>query len=227
MARFRRKPFRRGGLKRKRRFSKRGGRKFNKRVKFAINKFAERKYLDYAYNGTAPAASVIVYSNLGIAQGSSAAGQRIGNEIYNRSLKIRLHCTSTNSGDSGPIHWRIVIGCWKDYTVSAPSMGTVLQDTSYWDISPLYRTYLLQKKWIPMWDKTFMTSVSGGKIEGNMNTDRYFNLKFIGKRLPMKRAMYNSSNNPQNAYFVLVMTDAVTISYPSWSIYSRLTYTDV
>lgn len=203
------------------------GRKFNKRVKRAINKFAERKYYDYSAQTSVPAAGQFFYFNSGIGQGVSAVGARIGNEIYARSLKIRLNYNCYSSFD--PIfNTRIIIGCWKNYQSSTPSATQLLENvTSFYDISPFGRLNLQDKKWIPMYDRTFITANSSTAGNLNEKTEKYITLKFNGKRLPMKRHVYNSANYPQNVYFMWVGNQAINLSYPVMNVWSRFTYTDV
>lgn len=224
MARFKRSVRRGRSLKRKRRsFKRRGGRRFLKRVKFAINKFAERKYLDVVGGGNVGLTGQFSYFNLGVAPGTGE-GQRVGTEIYMRSLKIRLITSCLNATDSGPLAARIIIGCWKDYQNTAPLMSTILEDTTYAQISPYYRIFLQDKKWIPMYDKSFFMD------QDNNNgylPEKLWNFRFSGKRLPMKRTTYNGSNYPDHAYFMLIWTSALNVTLPSYITYTRMTYTDV
>lgn len=230
MARFRRR-----GLKRKRKsfgrkrsFKRGGGKRFAKRVKRAVNQFAEKKYLEQAISADISGISgTFYYFNNAVQQGTTI-NQRVGDKTQARSLRIFGRLISHPSQTEIDTHWRIIVGCWKDYTVTVPVIASLLSVTGNPDCSLLARLPLQQRKWIPMMDKRIMTTKA---VLGNdvMHSTRYFDWKFSGKRLPMKRQTYTSANDPQNVYFLFLVNDSLDAptQRPFVEFNSRFTWTDV
>lgn len=213
--------FKRGrGIKRKRgRFQRSRGRKFNKRVKRAIIKFAEKKYIDAfpLYDNIVATTPIVVPCGFNPAVGT-AQGQRIGAEIFRRSLNLK----ATLFSDGDFTQWRIIVICWNDLLQGAPATSDILENTglpllSYWN-----RSNLKSKRFIPMYDR--LISVNSN---GSANTVKNLALKFTGKRLPRKRVVYNSAGNVDYGYYMFLMSDHIAASPVTARLVGRMTYTDV
>lgn len=90
--------------------------------------------------------------------------------------------------------------------------------------SPYNRTTLQSRMWIPMYDR--MLTIGSETLYAN-SVFKYIKLTFSGKRLPMKRTAYDSTNEPDHAYFMLMISTNGGASPLVVTDYSRLTYTDV
>lgn len=220
MARFRRRnSFKRGGrsLKRKRRSFRIKKRKFNKRIKRAVNSFAEKKYVDYSTSGNATNGGTFLFFNTSIAQGTGS-NARVGLKVFARSLRIRLLLKN----DSGAVRrWRIIMGVWNDYTSTSPSTTAILQNPTSESITLYKRETLQQKEWVPMYDRTMV-------LWDYPAPQKILKINLSGKRLAHKTNIFSTTNIVQNAYFMLILTDYAGVGpYPEYYLNSRLTFTDV
>lgn len=201
---------------------RRSSKRFNGRVNKAIEKFAEKKYVDLIAQGqqVTNANSPVLLVNV---PGQGVTDQnRVGTKIKIRSLNIRMFFNAGTA--AGQIdYFRLVIGCWKDYQLTSPSATGVLTNNTvdFWN-TMLNRTTLKAKRWIPMVDTRF--HLYGDATAGRRT--KTFNFKFSGKRLPMKNWEFNASL-PNQMYFMIILSDKVTPPYPAYNIFSRATYTDV
>lgn len=223
MARFKR-TFRKRGLKRKRgRFNRKPNRRFTKRVKIAVNSFAEKKASDGNFLFNATNTGTFTVLNSGLPQGTGNF-QRVGSQVTQRNLRINLIC---NNGAGAPIvYWRVVVGVWHDYTSTAPSTTAMFQNPTSQTLTMYNRIPLQQKEWTPMYDRTFQTYNNTTGYQGL--PVKVLKLNFRGKRLPNKKATYTSSSIVQDAYFILVFNSFVGVSsYPYAEGDYRITYTDV
>lgn len=204
---------------------KRSSRKFVKRVKYAVNKIAERKYTDNSTSASPTNAGTIQY--VGLPTQGVGTNQRVGLEYYLRSLSVNMLWQAGAGGNADNIQYiRVIIGCWKDYVSSVPSVSTLLESATNQSLSPYYRIYLSQRKWVPMYDKAFILGKLGSGT--NIPSARIMKLKFSGKRLPMKRVAA-SAGSADHMYFVMVQSNYVNVAggEPSVQIYTRVTFTDV
>lgn len=219
MARFKRGKRKWGGLKRRRSF-KRGGRKFNKRVKRAINKFAEKKYIDAnpLFNAGVGTVPTLIPMGFNPSQGTTQA-TRIGNAIYRRSLTIR----GTLSGDNNYTQWRIIVFCWNNQVLGTPLPGDILESTALPLLSFWNRSNLQMKRFTPMYDR--LITMNGG---GAAQFVKQVRLRFSGKRLPWKKTTYNvGTTTTDHAYYMMVMSDHLITSPVVFTCIGRMTYTDV
>lgn len=100
-----RRRFKRSYRRRTRGYRRRSYRRYARRVFKAVNSLAEKKYNDYIVEnavGTSGTLSRILY---GIEQGTGQ-NQRIGNQIMNRYVKMRLQI---NSQDEDGIYFRVAL----------------------------------------------------------------------------------------------------------------------
>lgn len=219
MARFRRRnSFKRGrSLKRKRRSFRIRKRRFNKRIKRAVNAFAEKKYIDYSTSGNATNSGQFLYFNTSISQGTGS-NTRVGLKCFARSLRIRLLLKS----DYGNVRrFRVIVGAWNDYTSTAPATTAILQNPTSESISLYKRETLQQKEWIPMYDRSFV-------LWDYTTPQKLLKINLSGKRLAAKTMIFSTTNVVQQAYFMLIITDYAGLGpYPEYYLNSRLTFTDV
>jgi len=200
------------------------GRGFSRKVKKVIESTAEKKAVQFQYIGSTSAGGVFLTFNTGISEGPSSL-ERTGDRIRARSLRIKGYVKGVSGDTDDVTFWRIIIGCWKDYSATSPVVTDILDDSAFILQSLWDRHALQQKKWIPMYDKIFRTS--GVATFAPQDSFKLFDLKFSGKRLPMKEHVYNSSNQPQNAYFMYIVNTYTGLpAYPPYQLNSRLTYTD-
>lgn len=61
---------------------------------------------------------------------------------------------------------------------------------------------------------------------GNSARVKTYKWKFIGKRLPNKNWEFNATNTPNHMYFMLILSEKVSVPYPAFTFNARLTYTD-
>lgn len=226
MAKFRRRGKRRFG-KRKRFLRRKSSKIFKRRVKRIINQTAEKKYIDATATTFVTNVGYFFVVNSGLSQGDTAT-TRTGNEVYARSLKMRL--LFLNNSTEQLVYWRVIVGCWKDYSVTSPSTTNILEAPTNQTLSPYYRLALQQRKWTPMYDKTFELNNSTAATSGSdvRSIIKILKLSFSGKRLPMKRIAYNAGSIPDHCYFVLMINSfAGAGNQPSAQGYARMTFTDV
>jgi hypothetical protein len=201
------------------------GRRFTKRVRRAVNKFAEKKYKDTVNSGNLTNAGSIVYFNNLISTGSTSVN-KVGDQIYNRSLKLRLILgAGTAITASEVLRVRVIVGCWHNYQLTGPSISSIMESPTSESLSFYQRKPLQARKWTPMYDRVFMLQ----SASANRNPIEIFKtLNFSGKRLPKKRAAYDSSNTVQDVYFIMMWSSWVgTPPAPYYYVDSRLTFTDV
>lgn len=168
---------------------------------------------------------IFYFLNDQITEGAGS-GERVGNKVHFRSLKIKGWIQGVTGETSPNTQWRVIIGCWHDYTQSTPTYAQLLGDPSYILQSFYNRDVLQAKAWVPMYDKIVNLTA-----EGSFDPARNIwitELSFAGKRLPNKDVQYNVNNMPNNAYFIwLANTSTEGIPYPRYQLNARLTYTDV
>lgn len=228
MAFYRRRKYGRKRLRFKRRYgrrTKRSGRRFTKRVRYAVNKFAEKKCIDGTYSGAVTNSGVIIPINATIATGSQS-NQKVGDQVYNRSLKLRLILGTGNSITATEVcRFRVIVGCWHDYQFTTPSITTIMENPTSESMSFYKRKPLQARRWTPMYDKviTLQSALSDRGL-----CEIFKTLNFSGKRLPKKRASYNDSNIVQDLYFIMIWNSWVgTPPTPYYYLDTRMTYTDV
>lgn len=226
MARFIRK--RRSNGRRTRRVSRRAkpSRGFARKVKRAVNTFAEKKAINTPLLGSVEGSNgVFWFFNDQITEGGGS-GQRVGNKIHVRSLKLKGWIQGVVGETSPNVQWRMIIGCWHDYPQSTPTYAQIFDDPPYILQSFYNRDILQAKAWVPMYDKIVNLTAEGSfSPEKNIHM---FELGFAGKRLPHKDMQYNTSDKPNSAYFIwLGNTSTEGIPYPRYQINARMTYTDV
>lgn len=126
---------------------------------------------------------------------------------------------------------RVMVVCWKDEQFAPPSsVGDFLTYTSSAQLmtSPHNRVALQNREWLPMYDRTFQLKHPESTVPGGPSTQKHMNLKFFGKRLPMKRMTFNAGNTPDHRYYLLVMSNLTGVTEGSVTTFiSRITYTDV
>lgn len=218
MARFKRGGRKLGrGRKRKRTF-KRGGRKFNKRVKLAINKFAEKKYIDSNPLFSNAVSTGVTFVQMGFVpiQGTSV-NTRIGDQIYRRSLTI----TGQLFGDSPYTQFRVVIFAWNQQIAGNPTTNDLFAMTTNPLISLYRRDTLQQKRMIIMFDKHY--TMNSGGASSYMRRVRY---RFSGKRLPWKKLTL-TAGAADKVYYMAIMSDHIVASPATANFVARMTYTDV
>lgn len=221
MARFRRRgSFKRRNFKRKRGRTIQRKRIFRKRVKFAVNSFAEKKAKEGTIAGSVTNASTTTILNSSIVQGTGG-NQRVGNNVYWRSLKLRLYFNNQNDADE--VRWRVIVGVWHDYSSTSPNQSAILQNPTAETTSFLNRNELQQKTWKPILDKTFTTrQILAGPLSKTMK------INIHGKRLPNKRGTFAAGNVIQDAYFIYMQSSYVGVgTAPDVQGHYRLTFTDV
>lgn len=210
-------------LKRKRSYRKRrNGSSFKRRVRRAVQSFADHKYKDGLNvtstfsNATAP---YILTPSIVAGTGES---DRVGNNINVRNLKIRFHFHGNSLGTQ--IHrCRIIVGCWTDYYSVAPQDTDFYQTLTNQDLTPLLRPNLEAHRWKPMYDRTFLL---GNVDDDSIPADKYMFLNFHGKNLPGKHLSYNSGGSPNNVYFFCIKNQD-SVNFPTYTFCSRFTWTDV
>jgi len=228
MARFIRKRRSYGrGRARTRRVSRRAkpSRGFTRKVKRAVNTFAEKKAFNRQIVGTIAGSNGIFYFlNDQIMEGVGSA-DRIGNKIHARALRIKGFVEGPVDSD-GRCTWRVIIGCWKDFQNSTPGYADILDDPSYIAQSLYQRDVLQAQKWVPMYDKLITTTATLGFSPDKSIS--FFDLQFAGKRLPMKDQQFNFGNKPNWGYFIwLANTATGGAPYPLYQFNMRMSYTDV
>lgn len=222
MAKFTRRRNGRRRAKLKRRKSFRSKRSFGRRVRREVNRMADKKFLDEYVTGTAFSnASDVVQIIPTIVTGTGDSA-RIGSEITVRSLKMffRVYGNPANTISNSTV--RIIVGCWKDFQLTSPNVARILTNITVATTSPLLRTYLQSKSWIPMYDRTFLINNSLDGVAGKL-----IKCNFSGKRLPMKRTQYNGSNVPDHCYFYLIINEQSAGNYPGYTLATRMTWVDV
>lgn len=227
MARFRRGLKRKRSFKRKR-YRKYGERKFNKRVKRAVTKFAEKRYVDNSQSlEVFGSDGQFLYFNNGISQGDGPT-LRQGSQIYARSLRLYGHFVGNNSSTGTEYQFRVIVGCWTQFPSGAPTATQLLTGSSgFWHWAQYNRQTLQQKRWIPMFDKRFTVTRPNGNDP--MSSCKFFDWKFSGKRLPMKRVTFDGTNAADHVYFLWFFQDQTNIAgaRPGLEMTARFTYTDV
>lgn len=224
MGKFVRRARRRNGrpkrnLKRKRR----NGNVFKRRVKRVVNQLAEKKYQDAQYSNNISNAGYFWYFGQTIPQGDSGT-TREGNQISMRSIKFTLLAGASQDGTYNETYYRVIVGVWKDYQSTSPSVAKILEAPTDQSKSPYWRTGLQAKTWLPMYDTKF--TLSRRAAGNNFPNTKLIDLNFSGKRLPMKRVSYNTTGVPSHTYFVLLVTNYVGVAPPVAEGYSRVTFTD-
>lgn len=177
---------------------------------------AEKKYKDAATNGTANTTGTIIASPL-VGQGVGD-GFRVGDEIQRRSWTIN---TTITAGDNTNIV-RIICFAWNfSATLSVPTWSGVIENVAFPIESPLNRE-AIQKKWMtPIWDKRIAMTI-GGRQTINITKKMY------GKMLPRKRVQFTTgTSDTSNTYYIAFVSDSVAVPNPAYTLYQRLTYTDV
>lgn len=224
--------FKRGKRKfrgRKRKFRSASNRRFAKRVKRAVYQLAEHKYLDNsAGNFVITNAGIIEYMDFPLPQGSTEQN-RVGLKIKVRSLKLRLNLSSSSNANHQLYdNVRIIIGCWKDYISSSPSAANILLAPTLLN-SPYLRTMLEEKKWIPMYDRVHTVAYPTATGATGFPAQKFINLSFHGKKLPLKTKVFQTNSLPNNTYFALILSNFVGTpgGEPVVNFISRMTYTDV
>lgn len=205
----------------KRRYGRRGGKVFKRKVKRVIEETTEKKYIDGGGNTSVTNAGTFIYFNDGIAPGA-ANGARVGDNIKIRSIQATLQFNSS-VGSANGLNWRIIVGRWNAYWISTPSTSSIFNDPSDAINSQYNRINLEQRRWTPLYDSRFTgySNAATGKITTLKK------MKFFGKRLPRPRLTYNTGNTPDAVYFVLFINDFAGVSpFPALSWRWRMTYTD-
>jgi len=231
MGRTFRKKFKRrqqGRVFKRKRFG--GGRNaaFDKRVKRVIQKTAEHKFTDYKNSLTAISTAIGQVYNDPLE--GTTDNLRVGDKIELRSVKVRYQLTFPDATN----FVRLIVLLWEDPTT--PLVSEILQDTaSATDTlnSPYHHYNLQSKRFIPLYDKTFVGGTGTNVGTGTYMTSgagpiRYGTLAFYGKRLPKKKIVYSdgTANKKWEMFFLLVSDSGVAPS-PMLTWTSRITFTDV
>jgi len=202
---------------------RRQSRGFNRRVRTAVHAMADKKYFDVANSGTnfSNTSGVQLIDLSGIAEGASDS-QRVGTQITLRSLKLRFRIYG-NTSISGNTPIRLIVGCWNDFISSSPASSALVTNiTNNSIIAPYVRSQLQAKKWIPMYDRSFLIANSDEQISGKIIT-----LNFKGKTLPKKTVHYTPGSVPDHNYFFWITNDITGVTLPGYQLYGRVTWTDV
>lgn len=203
---------------------RRGG--FKRAVKKVINSTAEKKAIQTiaVQQSVSNSGSFIIF-NGSIPQGT-ASNQRVGNEVQIRSIKVWNEAYLLNTAvDIARI--RIICGIWHDYQTSTPTIAKILEGGSAgYTVAPFLRSGLQAKWWTPLYDRQIILTPKGQDEPGGMRLKQW-KFGFHGKRIKRGRIMYNSTGNPQEAYFMLVMSGEIGVPFPVHGYSYRVTYTDV
>lgn len=122
---------------------------------------------------------------------------------------------------------RMVVGVWHDFSATSPTLTNLFEDPTSVVPTLYLRQNLQQKKWTPLYDRSW--NLSGRSFTGTdpINTVRNFQINLRGKRLPKKEITYNSSGNPDHCYFFVLWSSWVAGgSAPDFDMDYRITYTD-
>lgn len=171
----------------------------------------ETKWYNYTYASTAVTnAGQIVDLSGGITQGVGVS-QRVGNEITNKSMHMRLDLTRA-AVDS---FVRIIIFWYLDGNLTPPIVGNVLQTASYQ--SPLNKDFG-KSVWVKF-DKTY--TLAAGQTQ--LQVDE------IWRKLKCKTEFNSGTTftNNNNLYLLAISNQSVLANQPLLSFTNRLTYLDV
>lgn len=197
---------------------------FTRKVRKVIEKSAEHKFIDlYVPPQNFNNGSGVINLLPSITTTGSGQGQRIGQQIKIRSLRIHVQ-TQVVTGYA-PSLQRMIIGIWKDWAHTTPLASKLVQDVADpWKTFYL-RENLQQKLWKPLYDKRY------DQVFTYPETSRYklhtFNL--YGKRLPVKTINYTLSTGAEDNMYFLYLWDTSVGAAPfnQVSVRVRMTYTDV
>jgi len=221
MARFKR------GLKRKRvsfklKRKRRSTKAFDRRVRKAVKKTAEKKYYDASASGVAIPLGGTIVQVIEPTQGVNY-NNRIGDEIMRMSWNFKSLLTFGDAYNAV----RMIFFLWRANSgISVPLVSDVLQSTigSELMVTPLNRTNLENKILIPMADRVILMNDSDRPLAKA-------DFSFYGKRLPYKRVNYiqsgglPTSNNASRLYF-LFLGDSIAAPHVTMNYYYRVTYVD-
>lgn len=149
---------------------------------------------------------------------------RLGTKIKIRSLKIAGTIRFNEEAYQVSQAVRLMLIAWYDNDPVVPEnilQTTVVEGGVY---SPYNREALASKQFIPIFDKVYTIGRKGG-----MRDLVKFRINAYGKRLPYKSRSYygDGSVNSRGQYWLLTVSDRMTIEPYTVSYYSRMTFTDV
>jgi hypothetical protein len=220
------KAFRKGrtsGVRRvnlKRRSTKRPGKVFAKKVKEVLEATSEHKYIDTNLGANAITGATTVLLVLASPAQGIAQGQRIGERIKIRSLCNRFTLDSSTDAYN---KWRITFVQWRGSDVAPPLAADIYQNSGDVMTSPWNRANLLDNEFKVLYDKVFVTSQTAGNSGAIVRQ-----VNFYGKRLYHKDFEYDGATTIADwKIYVLVTGDSIAAPNPTFTLYNRMSYTDV
>lgn len=188
--------------------------------KQVLNQELELKYHDVEASSSLATDQIVNLSTIG--QGVSAL-QRVGNEVYLKSLEFRLHgfqnATSNNAGEC----IRIMVIVWKSDSV--PTLSNIISSTAHGNglLAPINNNQV-ERLWI-LYDRIYKLGQfgsTGGEVEQFIQQRKFIKIPLRYKKLNYSDTIGSSA---QRLYLV-AFTNNNTVTAPQIVYHFRLRYTD-
>lgn len=185
-----------------------------KQVKRLIGNRQETKYFTKSYTNVTIDFNGLLHDLSNVSQGDGDS-ERDGDKIYLKMVHIRGYCQVSSASTYNVIRFLLVQ--WKPNSI--PSVSDILQNIG---------TANAPNSFIN-WDKRQMFRVLKDWRQIVLGTDRQaamFNVKITSKKILKQLQFVSGGTTCTNMVYLLAISDDGLTSFPAFTYYSRVTYTD-
>lgn len=198
------------------------GRKLNKRqvrqVKSIITRNEEVKIKDTLLGSTSISSTAGITAAITAVAVGTEESQRVGDEIRLKSIHVNANILGADATNVVRLIWFQWI---PNNASQTPNAGSLLQDTTYPWMSPINETNQKAGLFRIISDKRYQLTTSGS------NQGITLTKTFYGRKIPRKNIEFNPAQSTGfNQIYCLYASDSVAASHPTFTYYTRVSYSD-